>query len=73
MTTRKRAAAAAAYDPAKFYLVQLTKPVPLPGGRQLLPAHGQRIKGSVLATIPADAVASSVEHVPAPTVDQVEG
>ena len=78
MTTRKRVAASAApksagvYKPDAFYQVQLSRPVPLPGGRQLIPVHGQRIKGSFLETLPADAIVSAVEHVP-PARDQVGG
>lgn len=71
MTTRtKRGAASAApatapaYKPDAEYSVQLSRPVPIPGGRQLIPAHAHKIRGSFLATLPADAIASAVEFVP---------
>lgn len=70
MTTRKSAAAAAAYKPDAYYWVQLNRPVEIPGG-YLLPTKRHRIKGSFLATLPGIAVTEAVEHVPA--AGQVEG
>lgn len=70
MTTRKRAAAAAAYKPAAYYWVQLNRPVEIPGGH-LLPTKRHRIKGSFLDTLDQDAVTEAVEFVP--SADQVEG
>lgn len=59
MTTRRtKAAAASTYDAETTYSVQLTRPVEIPGGA-LIPTHRQRIKGRLLATLPADAIGSA--------------
>lgn len=65
MTTRRKAAAASAYQAATVYSVQLTRPVDVPGGT-LIPTHKHRIKGSVLATFPADAIGSATALPPSP-------
>ncbi len=70
MTTRRSkpaaaSAAAPAYAADATYSVQLTRPVPIPGG-ELLPMHRHRIKGSVLATFPADAIGSATALPPSP-------
>lgn len=52
-------AAAPAYDADTAYQVQLTRPVPIPGGF-LNPMHRHRIKGAILSTFEADAIAEAV-------------
>lgn len=63
--------ASPAYKPEATYKVQLSRPVEIPGGH-LVPIHDHRIKGSFLATLPADAVAEAVELAPR-RFDQAEG
>ena len=69
MTARSKAVPALtsspAYEAATTYSVQLTRPVPVTGG-ELLPSHKHRIKGGVLATLPADAIGSATALPPSP-------
>ena len=70
MTTRKRAAAPAAYKPDAYYTVQLNRPVEIPGG-YMLPTKTHKVRGSFLETLPADAITDASEV--APRADQVGG
>lgn len=56
------------YDAEALYQVQLTRPVPIPGGRFLLPIHRHKVKGRLLATFEADAIGEAVP-VTAATAD----
>lgn len=62
MTTRKIAAAPAsatpAYDPDRFYGVDLTRVVPWKGD-SLIPAHDLKIRGAVLNALDPTDIASA--------------
>lgn len=65
---RTPTAASPKYDDEALYHVQLTRPVPIPGGRYLLPIHRHKVKGRLLATFEADAIGEAVP-VAAPSAD----
>ena len=62
-TSKASAGTTPDYDPETLYAVTLARPVQLPWGDWLLPAHGNQLKGKLLADL-GDAVTEAVPVAP---------